>query len=318
MEAAPGVIAVTYTDFVPLTSPGTSPQDQLVIEGYVPPPNEQMLLHRATVPPGYFQFMGIRMIEGRDFRELDDANAPQVMIVNETFARHFFGGASPIGRLVHNGGATVTIVGEVRDSKYNTPIEAPSPYFYVPFRQVFGPGLNFSFLIKTTGDPLGILPELRREALALNPDAVFHSMLLSDAVGFSLYAHKVAANLLAVVGALCLLLAAVGLYSVMNYAVSQRTQEFGVRMALGASRPAVMRMVTRESLLLTLPGLFVGITAALAGIRVFSGMLVGVTASDPLTFAGAALFLIAVALLASYLPARRAMRIDPMTALHCQ
>jgi len=318
MEAEPGVIGVTYTDFVPLTSPGSSPQDQVVIEGYVPAPNEQMLLHRATVPPGYFQFMGIRMIEGRDFSELDDANAPHVMIVNESFAQHFFGGASPIGRLVHNGGSTVAIVGEVRDSKYNTPTEMPSPYFYVPFRQVFGPGLNFSVLIKTAGDPMGIIPVLRREALALNQDAFFHSMSLSDAVAFSLYAHKVAASLLAVVGALCLLLAAVGLYSVMNYAVTQRTQEFGVRMALGASRPAVVRMVTRESLLLTLPGLIVGITVALAAIRLFSGMLVGVTASDPLTFAGAALFLVAVALVASYLPAKRAMRIDPMTALHYQ
>ena len=318
LEAAPGVLGVTYTDFVPLTSPGSSPQDQLVIDGYVPAPNEQMLLHRATVPPGYFQFMGIRLLEGRDFTELDQASAPAVMIVNETFARHFFGGASPVGRVVHDGGSTVTIVGEVKDSKYNTPVETPAPYFYVPFRQVFAPGLNFSFLIRTTGDPLGIVPELRREALALNQDAMFHSIRLNDAVTYSLYAQRVAASLLTAVGVLCLLLAAIGLYSVMSYAVSQRTQEFGVRMALGASRFAMVRMVTRESLILTVPGLLVGIVVALAAFRFFSSMLIGVTASDPPTFAASALFLLAVTLLASFLPATRAMRVNPMTALHCQ
>lgn len=318
MEASPGVLGVTYTDFVPLTSPGSSPQDQLVIDGYVPAPNEQMLLHRATVPPGYFQFMGIRLLEGRDFTELDQATAPAVIIVNETFARHFFGGASPIGRVVRVVGGAVTIVGEVKDSKYDTPVESAIPYFYVPFRQVFAPGLNFSFLIRTTGDPMGIIPELRREALALNQDALFHSMRLSDAVTYSLYAQRVAASLLTAVGVLCLVLAAIGLYSVMSYAVSQRTQEFGVRMALGASRLAMVSMVTRESLFLTVPGMLVGIVMALASFRFFNNMLVGVTASDPLTFAASALFLLAVTLLASFLPATRAMRVNPTTALHCQ
>ena len=318
VEPAPGVSGVTYTDFVPLTSPASSPQDQLAVEGYVPAASEQMLIHRATVPPGYFDFMGIRMIEGRDFTERDETGAPAVMIVNETFARHFFGGASPIGRIVHLEGTTATIVAEVKDSKYNTPIEEPAPYFYLPFRQWFAPGLNFSVLIRTGGDPNAILPDLRREALALNQDAFFQSVLLSDAIGYSLYAQKVAASLLSVVGVMCLLLAAVGLYSVMSYAISQRTQEFGVRMALGASRYQVVRMVACESLLLTVPGLVVGIVIAVVAFRVFSGMLVGVSATDPLTFAGSGLFLIALSLLASYLPARRAVGIDPMAALRCQ
>lgn len=106
-----------------------------------------MLIHRATVPPGYFQFMGIRMLEGRDFTELDQAGSPRVIIVNESFTRHFFHGASPVGRVVHFLGDAATIIAEVKDSKYNTPVEPPTPYFYVPFRQVFAPGLNFSFLI---------------------------------------------------------------------------------------------------------------------------------------------------------------------------
>jgi putative ABC transport system permease protein len=318
LEALPGVTAVTYSDFVPLTSPGTSPEDQLVVEGYVPALSEQMLIHRATVPPGYFDFMGIRMVEGRDFTERDESGAPAVMIVNETFARHFFGDATPIGRTIHISGANVTIIAEVRDSKYDTPMQAPVPYFYVPFQQVFAPGLNFSISIKTAGDPMAAIPDLRREALALNQDAFFHSVRLEDAVGYSLYPQKVAAILLTATATLCLLLAAIGLYSVMSYAISQRTQEIGVRMALGASHFKVLQMVSRESVLLTLPGLLLGIAAALVALRFFRSMLVGVSPTDPLTFVGAALFLIGVALLASYLPARRALRIDPMIALRCQ
>lgn len=317
MQALPGVLAVTYTDFVPLTSPGSSPQNQIDIEGYVPAPNEQMLLHRATVPPGYFDFMGIRMLDGRDFTERDEAGAPTVIIVNEAFARHFFGDSTPIGRTVHTGGEIVTIVGEVKDSKYDSPMQPPQPYFYVPFRQWFAPGLNFSVLIKTKGDPMAIIPDLRRESLALNQDAFFRSNSLEDAVGFSLYPQRVAAILLTATATLCLLLAAIGLYSVMSYAISQRTQEFGVRIALGASRLKVLELVTRETVLLTLPGLFVGIAVAIAVLRLFDSMLVGVSPTDPLTFAGAALFLIAVSLLASYLPARRALRIDPIVALRC-
>ena len=318
MEAVPGIMGVTYSDFVPLTSPGTSPEDQLVVEGYVPAPAEQMLIHRATVPPGYFDFMGIRMLEGRDFTERDEAGAPAVMIVNETFARHFFGDATPVGRTVHISGANVTIAAEVKDSKYDTPMQAPIPYFYVPFQQVFAPGLNFSILIKTACDPMAVIPDLRREALAMNQDAFFHSVRLEDAVGYSLYPQKVAATLLTATATLCLFLAAIGLYSVMSYAISQRTQEIGVRMALGASRFNVVQMVTRESVLLTLPGLLLGIVGAVVAFRFFRSMLVGVSPTDPLTFAGAAVFLIAVAMLASYLPARRALRIDPMIALRCQ
>jgi ABC-type antimicrobial peptide transport system permease subunit len=275
-----------------------------------------MLLHRATAAPGYFDFMGIRMMDGRDFSEREEAGASAVMIVNETFARHFFGDATSIGRTIHISGANLTVIGEVKDSKYDTPMQAPIPYFYVPFQQVFAPGLNFSILIKTTGDPMAVIPDLRREALALNQDAFF-SVRLQDAVGYSLYPQKVAATLLTVTATLCLLLAAVGLYSVMSYAISQRTQEIGVRMALGASHCKVLQMVTRESVLLTLPGLALGIAGALVALRFFGSMLVGVSPTDPLTFLGASVFLIAVALLASYLPARRARLIDPMIALLC-
>ena len=173
-------------------------------------------------------------------------------------------------------------------------------------------------LIKTAGDPMSVIAQLRREALALNQEAFFHSVRFEDAVVFSLYPQRVAAILVSATATLCLLLAAIGLYSVMSYAISQRTQEFGVRIALGASRLKVVQLVTRESVLLTLPGLALGIAVALVALRFFQSMLVGISPSDLLKLVGAGLFQIAIALVASYLPARRALRIDPMIALRCQ
>jgi predicted permease len=318
LEAQPGVVGVTYSDVVPMATAsgaGSSPWHQLDVEGYAPAPNEQMMIHRATVPPGYFKLLGIRMLEGRDFTERDSAEAPMVIVVNQTFAQRFFYGRNPIGGKVRWKGRQATIVGLVKDSKYHTPIEDPAPFFYVPFRQWFAPGLNFSVFLKSTGDPLRMTPVLRREALALNQDAVFSTRLLSDATMGSLFAQHVVASLLGVVGGLSLLLAAVGLFSVMSYAVSQRTQEMGIRMALGAQPADVLGMVLREGLRLTVPGLLAGSVIALAAARTVSGMLVNVSATDPLTFVFAAVFLALVAGLASYLPARRAVHVDPVVAL---
>jgi len=321
LESKPGVVGVTYSDVIPMSTAsgaGSTPWHQLDIEGYTPAPNEQMMIHRATVPPGYFNLLGIRMLEGRDFTELDSAGAPRVIVVNETFAKRFFYGRNPIGRKVRYEGLQSTVVGLVKDSKYHTLVEGPTPFFYIPFRQWFAPGLNFAIFIKTIGDPLQMTATLRREALALNQDAVFSTSLLSDATTRSLYAQHVAANLLGVVGGISLLLAAVGLYSVMSYAVSQRTQEMGLRMALGAQPGDVLRAVMREGLRLTVPGLVAGSVIALAAARIVGGMLVNVSASDPLTFVCAALFLGLIAVLASYLPALRATRVDPMVALRTE
>jgi predicted permease len=315
----PGVIGVAYSDTVPLADvAGSSPMHQLDVEGYLPSPKEQMLIHRATVPPGYFKLMRIPLLEGRDFTERDEAGAPVVIVVNETFARRFFAGADPIGRKVKMGGTPTTVVGMVKDSKYHSPMEAPLPFFYVPFRQWFAPGLNFSVIMKTAGDPMRFLPVLRREALALNQDAIFRSSLLTDAATASLYPQKVAATLLSVVGLICLLLAAVGLYSVMSYAVTQRTQELGIRMALGARPGDVLGLVVRDGLTLVVLGLLAGLAGALAVSNVVAGMLIKVSASDPVTFTAAACFLGLVAAVASYLPALRATRLDPVRALRCE
>ncbi len=318
LESNPGVVGVTYSDVVPMSTAsgaGSTPWHQLDVDGYVPAPNEPMMIHRATVPPGYFNLLGIRMLEGRDFTARDVAGAPRVIVVNETFAKRFFYGSNPVGRKVRYGGNESTVVGLVKDSKYHTPLEGPTPFFYVPFHQWFAPGLNFSIFIKTAGDPLRMTSVLRREALALNQDAVFTTRLLSDANTSSLYAQNIAASLLGVVGGISLLLAAIGLYSVMSYAVSQRRQEMGVRMALGAQRGDVLGLVLREGVRLAVAGLLAGGIVALAAERMVGGMLVHISGADPLTFAAAAAFLGVVAALASYLPALQATRVDPMVAL---
>ncbi len=318
MESKPGVVGVTYSDVVPMATAsgaGSTPWQQIDVEGYAPAPNEQMMIHRATVPPGYFGLLGIRLLDGRDFTERDSAGAPMVVVVNETFAGRFFGARSPLGRRLTIGARAATVIGMVKDSKYHTPVEGPMPFFYVPFRQMFAPGLNATVFLKTSGDPLRMTPDLRREALALNQDAVFSTRLLADATAGSLYAQRVAASLLGVVGGIALLLAAIGLYSVMSFAVSQRTQEMGVRMALGARPAAVLRLVLWQGLRLITPGLIIGGVIALAAARMVGGTLVSVKASDPLTFAVAVAFLGGVAGLASSLPALRATRVDPVVAL---
>ena len=318
MEGTPGVVGVGYSDGIPMSVSsgfGSTPTDQVDVEGYVPSPKEQMVVHLASVSPGYFNLLGIPMLEGRDFTERDSEEAPNVIVVNQTFADRFFHGRDPIGHTVRCNIGPATVIGLVKNTKYHTPIEAPIPFFYAPFRQRFAPGLNFSVFLKTTGDPMAVTATLRREALALNQDAVFSTTLLSQATARSLFTQRAAASLLGVVGGICLLLAAVGLYSVMSYAVSQRTQEMGIRMALGAQRSHLLGLVLREGLRLTIPGLFAGGVIAVAATRVIGGMLTGVSAADPLTFASAAAFLTLVAALASYLPALRAMRVEPVVAL---
>ena len=205
--------------------------------------------------------------------------------------------------------------GMVKDVKYHSPLEAPIPFFYIPFRQWFYPGLNFSVFIKAKGDPMRLTPILRREALALNQDAVFTTMSLEEAASTALYVQKVASTLLSVVGLVCLLLAAIGLYSVMSYSVTQRTRELAVRIALGARPKDVRLLVLREGAKLSLPGLLAGALLATAGARLVNAMLVRVGATDLAAFGGATLFLAAVALIACYVPAYRATRVDPIHAL---
>lgn len=327
LESAPGVTNVAYSDGVPL---GFEPSwwEDLNIEGYTPSRSENMKIFRNVISPGYLSLLRIPMIEGRDFTEQDDEKTNPVMIVNQTFVKRFFAGRNPVGRRIQGWGEWFTVVGVVQDSKYHYPGEAPLPYFYVPFRQVYRADMQLAYYVRTVGNPNNALAMVRQKVKEIDPNVtVFDAVPLTEYIGASLFPQKVAASMLTVLGALAVILAAVGLYSVMSYSVVQRTHEIGIRMALGARPEDVLRLVVRQGLLLASAGMLAGFAMAIAVARSLSalsfagsamgtgGKLLGVSATDPLIYAGSALFLTAVALLAAYIPATRAAKVEPMEAL---
>lgn len=311
----PGITAVSYADYVPLSVEGGSWED-LQIEGYVSPPSENMKIYRTLASPGYFDLLKIPVLEGRDFNQKDDMSAPQVMIVNQEFVRRFVPHGTPIGRRVQGWGKWFTIVGVVQDSKIYRLTETPTPYFYVPMRQIYRPEMGLVFYARTSGSIDEAVKALRREAQAADPAVpLFDATSLNDSIAASLFAQRISANLLSVLGGVALLLAAIGLYGVMGYSVAQRTNEIGIRMALGAQRGDVQRLVLGNGARLAGVGVISGVVAAIPLTRLLSSLLFGVSPTDPSTFGEVAVLLTGVALLACYIPARRAMRVDPMVAL---
>jgi predicted permease len=314
---APGVTGAAYSDSIPLGF-GLGKWDEVVVEGYASRSGENLDVHHASVSPGYFDLLKVPLLAGRDFRREDNENAPHVMIVNESFARRFFEGRDPVGRRVRIDGKPFTIVGMVKDSKYGSLSEAPQPYFYMSFDQVHdgsGEG-GVALYARTQGDARGFVPVLRREMSAIDPNSAgLTAMPLSDYISAAWFGPRMASLFLGVLGAISMLLAGVGLYGVMAYSVSQRTREIGIRMALGADREGVLQMVMGRGLLLALSGIAAGLAIALAATPQIAPLLYRVRPADPVSIAGAALFLIVVAVLASLIPALRATRVDPMVAL---
>jgi len=318
LEPDPGVAAVTYADYAPLCATD-GPYTAALPEGFVPRNPEDVKVHRTSVAPGYFSLLKIPLLEGRDFSENDNRQTDPVMIVDQAFARRFYGGGSPVGRRVRVWKRWVTVVGLVRDSKYFSFTEVSRPHFYLPFRQSYQLGQHLLFFVRTKGDPDAAISTMRREAAAIDPNAAsFTAAPLAEYNALLLLLLKLAAGLLAELAAVAFLLAAVGLYGVMSYAVSQRTQELGIRMALGAKPRQVLGIVVRQGMLLTAGGVAIGLALALSSMRLLASFLIGVSPFDPLTFAAASLFLAAVAALASFLPAHRATRVDPFTALRSE
>jgi predicted permease len=317
LRTVPGVTHVAYADRVPLgTSSG--PYNTIEVQGYVPRRDESMQINRYRISAGYFVTMRTPLVEGREFLDSDDSSAPRVIIVNQTFARRYFGGGSALGRRVRIGSDWSTVIGVARDSKYFDVGEAPRPHFFVSIRQR-RPGDQLYFLLRTAGNPSTVLAGLRREIAAVDSRAsAVDLMPFHEWSDVTLLPHKAAATLAGGMGLIALLIAAVGLYSVMAYAVSQRTREIGIRMALGARPINVLRDVLVRGMGLTAAGLAIGITIALAATRIVAGMLIHVAPTDPATFAVAAAFLSAVALLACYVPALRATHVNPIEALHCE
>jgi predicted permease len=317
LAAAPGVEGVSYGGRIPLGF-GAGPWSGYNVQGYIPGRGESTTLYESAVSPGYFDLLRIPLLAGRDFRSSDGPDAPCVLIVNQAFARRYLKSADPVGHLVLRDAGRCTIIGMVKDSQITSLTEAPQPFVYLSFDQT-GSGDEVPFFVRTTGDPQKAIPLMRREIAAIDPKCSgFEAMPLVEYAGAASFGARLATTLLTVLGGIGLLLAAVGLYALMSYGVSQRTQEIGVRMAMGAEPRNVVNLVVRRGMLLTLAGLLVGVAATLALTRLIAHMLFQVGAADPLSLAGAALFLTSVALAASYLPARRATRVDPMVALRCQ
>jgi putative ABC transport system permease protein len=315
--AVPGVTSAAYSDSIPLGF-GLGKWATIVVEGYASRPGENLDLNHASVSPGYFDLLRIPFLAGRDFRAEDSETAPRVMIVNESFARRFFDGRDPVGHRVQIYGKPFQIVGMVKDSKYYNLSEAPQPYFYMSFDQVhYGSGENgVALYVRTDRDARDLVPVLRREMSAVDPNSTgLTAMPLSDYISAAWFGSRIASSFLAVLGIISMLLAGVGLYGVMAYSVSQRTREIGIRMALGADRGGVLRIVMREGLLLALLGIAAGLAIALAATPQIAPLLYQVSPADPMSIAGAALFLIVVAVLASLIPALRATRVDPIRAL---
>jgi predicted permease len=315
LEQFPGVNAISYDDSVPLGFHGGN-WESLEVEGYVPAPNENMKIYRDLISPGYFDSMKIPLIEGRDFDWHDDSKAPRVMIVNQEFAHRFLPNHSVIGRTVHGWGQWFTIVGVARDSKYHRVTENPQPYFYIPIRQIFRPEYGLTFHVRTSGSVNEAIAAVRREAAAIDPAIVlFDAQSMTEYISASLFGAKIAANLLTLLSGIGLLLAAMGLYGVMAYSVAQRTREFGVRVAMGARPRDILRLILRESGTLTISGMTAGLILAALSARIVANAIYGVSPLDPLTYGAVGLVLVTVALAASYVPARRATKVDPMVAL---
>jgi len=260
--------------------------------------------------------MKIPLLEGRDFDWRDDANSQKVMIVNQEFVRRFEANRVVIGSKVHGWGEWFTIVGIAKDSKYHRVTETPQPYFYIPIRQIFRPEYGLTFHVRTAGSVNEAIQALRAEAAAIDPAlTIFDAEPMTEYIAASLFGAKIAATLLSVLSCVGLLLAAMGLYGVLAYSVAQRTQEIGLRVALGASRRDVLKLVLGQGLQLTLVGVAVGTVAALALGQFLSSLLYAVRPADPFTFVAVSVVLTAIALAACAIPVRRATRIDPMVAL---
>jgi predicted permease len=294
----------------------------LNIRDYAPAQGENVGARFNSVSPGYFETVGMTLIAGRGIQESDTENAPMVAVINEAMARRYFPGGNAVGRImeINEGsmqGKPTEIVGVIRDAKYNDLRAEVRPMFYVSNQQL---PRNLRALEVRTTEPLSALIGPVRAALSeVTKDVMIRrAVTLSAQVDQTLASERLLTTLCTFFGVLALLLACVGLYGVLSYAVTQRTQEIGIRMALGATDRNVLWLVLRQSLTVVLTGIAIGLSLAILCTRLISSFLYGLSPADPAAIALSTLMLILVALLACYLPARRATKIDPMTALRCE
>jgi predicted permease len=317
----------------------------MMIQGYAPQSGEEMFIPWMQVYPNSFATLGIPLVAGRDFGPQDSrqwrpanvcppsARAPQVGIINESMARRFFGNENPIGRrfgFFNSGGrcagasepepgSEIEIIGVVKDVKYASLRSEGRAMFYLPFYQATTGRGQMTLIVRTAGDPTSVAAAAQREARALDPAMpMFEVETLATQVAASLQRERLLATLSSGFGLLALLLSCLGLYGILSYAVARRTNEIGVRMALGADRRDVLWLVLGAALRLVLIGAALGVPAALAAARLVASQLFGISSADPGAIVAATLAMLAVAVVASYLPARRATRVDPLVALRVE
>jgi predicted permease len=320
VSALPGVRSVSFVGIVPL-SIGAA-ENKFGVDPAKGRPAQNVIALVNTIGAGYFQTMGIPLVRGRDFTPQDvtsNLGGQPAAIINQTMAAHLFPGQDPIGRTLRQDKATYTIIGVVRNSKSRTIGEKPSDAAYLFLNAAPEKATSFfgtTILVKTSMDPRVLESSVRQQIAALDPNmAVFNAETMQEHVDKSLLIPRISALLLGIFGAIGLTLAAIGLYGVMSYSVRRRTREIGIRMALGAKRPTVLRMILRQGLILTAIGLAIGLAIALALGRFTASVLYGTSGTDLLTFVVVSVVLVATAAVAVLVPALRAAHVEPTTAL---
>ncbi|MGH7463634.1 MAG: FtsX-like permease family protein, partial [Longimicrobiales bacterium] len=313
VTATAGVSAAGGTGVLPLRGRGAL--INFNVEGAPPPPeNVNMEIGYYGVTPGYFEAIGTPVVRGRDFSSQDRPDAPRVALINETGARFWFPGEDPIGRSVVVGSGTREIVGVVADVLQRDPATPMMPQLFAPYAQ--RTTRNLQIVARTSGDPLLVAPALRTRIRSMDPAMPISDFTpLRQVVAESVSRPRFYTSLLSLFAALALTLAAIGIFGVLSYAVTQRAREISIRMALGAQRAGVIRMIVGTSMTLAGLGLVAGIAGAAALGRVISSQLYNVRPMDPMTLVAVVIVLTGTALAASYLPARRAAALDPGTAL---
>jgi len=309
----PGVQSASVVTALPMA--GSFGSRYFGIEGRPPqPPGQGFNANTNLATPGYFETMNIPLVEGRDFEEGDVRGTPDVVVINQEAVRRYWPDESPIGQRITFENRTRTVIGVVGDVKQSgldieTRPEMFSPYYQSP--------LSFAtFVIRTSGDPELITSSVRGAMQEIDKDLPLYDIkTVDEVISESVAPRRLNMLLLAIFAGLALVLAAVGIYGVISYSVSQRTREIGIRMALGASHSGVLRLVVGEGMILAVIGVAIGLVASFFLTRLMSTLLFGVSTTDPLTFVAISLLLTGVSIVASLIPARRAIRVDPMVAL---
>jgi len=309
----PGVEAASFADFIP--SGGGRRATTISVEYYTPRPQENMDVLNGVIGTDYFKTMGTTLLSGREFTDRDSEGAPRTVIVNEALARRYWPGQNALGKHVSiRSNRQLEVVGVVKDATAYIFQKGALPFFYLPFQQNPSPGLALH--VRSQGDPMALLPAVRNEIEALDQTVMLHdARTLSDQLSEALIMLRIVSTLTGVFGMLALSLALVGVFSVVNYSASRRTREIGIRLALGAQRADILRMILKEALFIVLAGVIAGLFMAIASGRLLASLMFANSGIDTSVYIVVAVMLVMIAMLACLLPAYKATKVDPNDAL---